>query len=139
MKDPHSLLQSNENTNKSMDANLKSSSTYAASLEGQRKIAMEYIDKPLKVGDKWYLINSDWYIRWLKYIGLDTTTTAPHSISQTPPNPGEINNRSLFVDDEKNQLKLSLLEEIDYYPVIEELWDFIKKIYPINDEKVSKI
>ena len=111
MKDPQNVLQANENICNLNDSNLKSSSlTYGASLEGQRKMAMEYEGKPLKLGDKWYLINSDWYTRWLKYIGLDATTvtTTTNTISQTPPNPGDINNRSLFLDDEKNQLKPNL-------------------------------
>jgi hypothetical protein len=139
MKDTQNILQSNENINNVIDNNFKLTPTYAASLEGQRKIAMELNGKSLKLGDKWYLINSDWYIRWLKYIGLDATiatTPTKNVLSQTPPNPGEINNRSLFVDDEKNQLKPDLQEEIDYSPVPEELWNFIKKIYPISNEKV---
>ena len=139
MKDPQNVLQANENICNLNDSNLKSSSlTYGASLEGQRKMAMEYEGKPLKLGDKWYLINSDLYTRWLKYIGLDATTvtTTTNTISQTPPNPGDINNRSLFLDDEKNQLKPNLQEEIDYYPIPEELWNFLIKIYPIKHEKV---
>jgi hypothetical protein len=114
---------------------------YAASLEGQRNMAFEYVDKPLKLGDKWYLISSDWYTRWLKYIGIETVKNGLSNETKRSTNPGPspdaINNKSLLdLSGEKPRLKTNIIEEIDYYAIPEELWDYLTKIYPLTNKEV---
>ena len=101
----------------SMDSPTKTSHTQGFSKEDQLKMAREYLEKPLIVGDKWYLVNSDWFTRWLKYIGHETASSAVTSLTKhaAPSNisPEKINNKSLLEFNEvlkKNVLKESLLE-----------------------------
>ncbi len=127
---------------------VSSSFKYGFSREDQLKMANEYTDKQLNVGDKWYLINSDWYTRWLKYIGKESHGDA--ALSATSPSkshmnvsPEKINNLTLLERNETTQkysLKNAIIEEVDYYTVPIELWSYLANCYGLtNPDNVDVI
>jgi ubiquitin carboxyl-terminal hydrolase 4/11/15 len=98
---------------------------YDFSKEEQLKMANKYLEKQLNIDDKWYLINSDWYTRWIKYINLNSGEL--NNIS-----PEKINNKSLVELNESTKnymLKKGLQEESDYFTVPIELWTYLVKCY----------
>jgi len=60
---------------------------------------------------------------------LNAATTA------STPSPDKINNKTL-IDSVSKKLRTDLTEEIDYYVIPEELWDYLKKTYSITQEEV---
>lgn len=136
-----------DEANKQADKQQKSAHPKQATMpdrDEQRKFALEYIHKPLKLGDKWYLIGSDWYSKWAAYVGIELSTDNNNSAKvQTTSSsyvPSQINNKKLLVhnDETKNyHLKDGLLEEIDFYTIPQELWDYLVNIYSINAPEVS--
>ncbi|CAF0837839.1 unnamed protein product [Brachionus calyciflorus] len=106
------------------------------STEDQRQFALKYLDKELKEGDKWYLINQDWFNKWLAYIGLrkDVQWIQTQSSNQQPE---KINNQGLLEFDQDTNsyvLKENLMENVDYYTVPDELWTFITQMYQLESE-----
>jgi hypothetical protein len=102
--------------------------------EKQREFALS-CQKQLKLGDKWYLISSDWYNRWASYVALDQKQKP----TEIPPD--RISNKKLFEQDVKSQvkklkLKDSLIEEIDYVIVSYELWNYLVSIYGLESPEV---
>ena len=110
-----------------LKSSLNNIDKYGFSKEDQLKMANEYRNKPLSVGDKWYLINADWFNKWAKYIGLDSKGSLTI--------PDAIDNKCLFKPESK-VLKEGIQEEIDYYTIPEELWDYLVKIYSIAQPEV---
>lgn len=110
--------------------------------ETQLKKAKQLLEKPLKLGDKWYLLSKDWYVDWSAYIGLDESQT---KLKETPPE--KINNRKLFEIDHKTatvgssakkiKLREGLLENIDFVTVPKELWNYLVEIYSLESPDVS--
>jgi hypothetical protein len=111
---------------------------YGFSREDQLKMANEYTDKPLCEGDKWYLINSDWYTRWIKYIGRESGDGVAASPSKSYMNvsPEKINNLSLLEKNDQTQkysLKHGISEEVDYFTVPIELWSYLANCYGLTN------
>jgi ubiquitin carboxyl-terminal hydrolase 4/11/15 len=106
------------------------------SREDQRKMADEYRDKPLRLGDKWYLINAEWYKKWCQYIGI--SFEEGQKINSNAPVPGRIDNISLLTENTSKKLVLqqNLLEEVDYYTVPQELWEYLTKNYSTIRQEV---
>lgn len=102
-----------------------------ASREKQREFANLNLEKRLKLGDKWYLINKDWFDRWSAYIGLDKSAKT----SEIPPD--KINNHSLLEDGAR--LKENLMEGIDFVTVPQEMWNYLVAIYSVESEDVGLI
>ena len=107
------------------------------SIEEQKSTGLKYLDKDLKQGDKWYLINFDWFKKWLDYVGIkkDTIYSSIEPNSSEPP--GKINNQSILqLDTDTNTyvLRDSLLEDTDYVTVPQELWDYLTQIYLLDSD-----
>ena len=108
------------------------------SIEEQKNFGNQHINKELEVGDKWYLISSDWFCRWASYVGikLNDNDVNHHSTLNAPlPSPGKINNRTLF-DETTKQLKNDIVENVDFQAIPEQLWDYLKSIFSITNEDV---
>ena len=115
--------------------------------EDQKTKASKWINKELKLGDKWYLINSDWYTRWANFVGIelnndnDSIHLSNHQQQgkmtklSSYLSPDKINNKTLLSAD--NQLKSQLTEEVDYYPICEELWNYLVQLYSTTTPEVS--
>ncbi len=94
------------------------------------------MNKKLVKGDKWYLVNADWYTRWMAYVGMAGPDSKPTGVTTAgTPSPDRINNKTL-IDSVSKKLRTDLTEEIDYYVIPEELWDYLKKTYSITQEEV---
>lgn len=94
----------------------------------QKKYALQFTEKPLKLGDKWYLISSEWYSNWANYIGLNTSSKSSTST------PDKISNQSILeynTETKQFDLKQSLVEETDYFTVPEELWKYLVSKYSV--------
>ena len=101
----------------------------------QLKMVNENIDKPLALNDKWYLVNSDWFTRWFKYIGYKVEETSNIS-------PDKINNKSLLLYNERtkrNSLREDILEEVDYYTVSHELWTYLVSCYGLSNAENTDV
>jgi hypothetical protein len=134
MKDmsTNSFNSSSPTSSTSLD-NLKSkqqANQMTQSIEDQRNKAQLYLNKNLQLGDKWYLINADWFNKWLIYIGMDKEK--PDFYSNQPP--GIIDNSSLLMPD-RVHLKAMLSEELDYFTISEELWNYLSTLYQITQEE----
>ena len=66
--------------------------------------------------------------------GTDSKPTST-SITASTPSPDKINNKTL-IDIVSKQLRKDLSEEMDYFTIPEELWDYLKKAYSITQEEV---
>ena len=72
----------------------------------------------------------------MAYVGMagpDSKPTAATTAST--PSPDKINNKTL-IDSVSKKLRTDLTEEIDYFVIPEELWDYLKKTYSITQEEV---
>lgn len=106
------------------------------SIESQKQLALEYLNKKLNEGDKWYLVNVEWFKKWLSYIGIkrDHVITACEPSNQPP---GKISNQSILEKDPDINyyfLKEGLLEEINFVTVPQELWECFTEEYGIESE-----
>lgn len=140
MKD--TLSSQNESSNTTVASNTKKQQI-TDSREEQKNKALRWINKELKLGDKWYLINSDWYTRWANFVDVqlnnDNDSLKIHKSNSITNflSPDKINNKTLL--DNENHLKQDLTEEVDYYTICEELWNYLVNIYGITQKEVSKI
>ena len=128
MKDTTGMTEHAFNkTPSELKSSLNNIDKYGVSKDDQLKMANEYRDKPLKVGDKWYLINAEWFNKWAKFIGLDSKGSLTR--------PDAIDNKCLFKP-ESTVLKEGIQEDIDYFTIPEELWDYLVKIYSVAQPEV---
>lgn len=112
-----------------------------ASRETQLKIARTFIEKELKLGEKWYLLSKDWFSHWAAYIGLDET----EKLKETPPE--KINNRKLFEIDHRSpvtgsqakklKLREGLVEDIDFVTIPKEIWSYLVDVYSVESQDVN--
>ncbi|RNA30578.1 ubiquitin carboxyl-terminal hydrolase 15 isoform X2 [Brachionus plicatilis] len=107
------------------------------SIESQKQLCLEYLNKRLKEEDKWYLVSAEWFKTWLSYIGLkkELTITACEPSSQPP---GKISNKSILQKDPDTDyffLKEGLIEEADYFTVPQELWQCLTENYSVESEE----
>lgn len=106
-------------------------------IDDQKSKGLQYLNKELKLGDKWYLINNEWFQKWLDYVGIkkDITYTPIEPIASQLPS--KINNQSLLSLDEDTKtyiLKENLQEDTDYVTIPQELWDYLTQIYLLDSE-----
>ena len=109
------------------------------SIEYQRHMAQKYANKPLRLGDKWYLVNADWYCRWCSFIGFDRASATLGATTSSSLSPGSIDNHALVERDNKRQLRDSVAEEIDYFTVCEELWSYWTRAYKLKQADTDVI
>ncbi len=120
--------------------------TATESRDDQKLKAIKLMNKKLKLGDKWYLINSDWFTRWANFVGYQLnndnetlmTGNSNGKLGSSLSNflsPDKINNKTLLINGTEN-LKQQLTEEVDYYTVCEELWSYLVQIYSTNSPQV---
>ncbi|KAK9976730.1 hypothetical protein ABG768_021935 [Culter alburnus] len=107
----------------------------AVDLETQREEIATLLKTPLCRGETWYLVSSDWFKQWKKYVGFDRRQTGDQNIS-----PGPVNNYSLFNVGDKMDLKEHLIDELDYIAVPTEGWNKLVRWYGLTDgqEPISR-
>ncbi|CAH2292010.1 E3 ubiquitin- ligase TRIM39-like [Pelobates cultripes] len=86
--------------------------------ETQKAELMEMLKAPLKKGDEWYLIDSQWFKQWKKYVGYDSWDMC--NVGEC--NPGPVDNSGLFSDAGTPALKEHLIDELHYVLVPTEAW-----------------
>lgn len=105
--------------------------------EKQREFALSTLNRELKLGDKWYLLNKDWFQRWSAYIGLESS----EKVSEIPPE--KISNRRLLETDSKSigspagkkvRLREDIVENADYVTVPQELWNYLVNVYSLESD-----
>ena len=114
--------------------------------DDQKLKAIELMVKEFKLGDKWYLINSDWLKNWANFVGYEidkySIRNKLNTTSSKSDLPCKINNKQLV-----NKLKQEIYNEIhlkpglsedEYYYICEELWNYLVEIYSINSPEVNK-
>ena len=135
-------MLNNNNNNFKKQQNI----TMTESRDDQKLKAIKLMNKKLKSGDKWYLINSDWFTRWANFVGYqlnndnETIMTSKSNSKEGSSlsnflSPDKINNKTLLINGTEH-LKQQLTEEVDYYTVCEELWNYLVQIYSINSPEV---
>ncbi|ROL45456.1 Ubiquitin carboxyl-terminal hydrolase 15 [Anabarilius grahami] len=100
----------------------------AEDLETQREEIATLLKTPLCRGETWYLVSSDWFKQWKKYVGFDRRQTGDRNIS-----PGPVNNYSLFKVGDKLDIKEHLIDELDYIMVPTEGWNKLVRWYGLTD------
>ncbi|XP_013790344.1 ubiquitin carboxyl-terminal hydrolase 15-like [Limulus polyphemus] len=98
-------------------------------LEAQKNEISEYIKKPLKKGDIWYLVDSRWFKQWKKYVGYDDWDTCNADKENT--HPGPIDNSALYKEVGSGELNEYLVEEIGYVLLPQECWDRLVSWYTL--------
>ncbi|XP_042307624.1 ubiquitin carboxyl-terminal hydrolase 11 [Sceloporus undulatus] len=86
--------------------------------EGPEELGLE---RPLKAGEKWYLLENHWYKQWKAYVESGDQNSSSF--------PGRINNAELFEDLESYRLKDRLVEHEEYVLVPEEVWNKLVSWY----------
>jgi hypothetical protein len=117
---------------------------YGKSREEQKRAFEELGNTQLRLGDKWFLINSDWYTKWLNYLGVAYEDSLQYKSTaeseQVVPAPDKINNKSLLTFNavtKRFSLKETIVEELDYYTVPEELWLYLSELYETTRKEVG--
>uniref|UniRef100_A0A8D0BDS9 Ubiquitin carboxyl-terminal hydrolase n=1 Tax=Salvator merianae TaxID=96440 RepID=A0A8D0BDS9_SALMN len=85
------------------------------------------LDRPLRAGEKWYLLENHWYKQWKAYVESGDQNSSSF--------PGRINNAELFEDLESYRLKDRLVEHEEYVLVPEEVWDKLVNWYGIEHDQ----
>ena len=105
--------------------------------EKQREFALSTLNRELKLGDKWYLLNKDWFQRWSAYIGLESS----EKVSEIPPE--KISNRRLLETDARSigspagkrvRLREDIVENADYVAVPQDLWNYLVNVYSLESD-----
>ncbi|XP_076358594.1 ubiquitin carboxyl-terminal hydrolase 15-like [Tachypleus tridentatus] len=96
-------------------------------LETQRNKISECLGKPLKKGDTWYLIDSQWFKQWKKFVGYDNSDVG--SAKEDTVHPGPIDNSAIFKEDGSGELKDHLMDEMEYVLLPEEGWNLLDSWY----------
>ncbi|KAL8591401.1 hypothetical protein ACOMHN_022207 [Nucella lapillus] len=104
-------------------------------LDAQKVEIAHQLERPLKKGESWYLLDFRWFKLWKKYVGFDTWDTI--NAGEETYNPGPIDNTLLFRDgvgEEQNvrHLKEHLMDELDYVLVPAEAWKKLLAWYDIT-------
>ncbi len=103
----------------------------------QYKFSYKLLNKEMKLGEKWYLINKDWYNKWSTFINRNNFNLLEQ--------PGVINNDSILIDlnhlnisifNDFDRLKPNLVKGLDYYVVCQDLWEYLKKVYGVSKKEV---
>jgi hypothetical protein len=99
----------------------------------QYKFSYKLLNKQMKLGEKWYLINKDWYNKWSTFINRNNFNLLEQ--------PGVINNDSILnnlfkLNDDSDKIKSNLVNGLDYYVVCQELWEYLKKFYGLSKTEV---
>ena len=84
----------------------------------------KHLEKRLFKGDTWYLIHNGWMKLYKKYVGFEGTMYDSGSLEAGDQalNPGPIDNKALFRDDNSGEIRDHLIDELDYVLVPEEGW-----------------
>ncbi|XP_061470411.1 ubiquitin carboxyl-terminal hydrolase 11 [Rhineura floridana] len=84
-------------------------------------------ERPLRAGEKWYLLENHWYKQWKAYVESGDQNSSSF--------PGRINNSELFEDLELCRLKDRLVEHEEYVLVPEEVWNKLVSWYGIEHDQ----
>ncbi|XP_011407831.1 PREDICTED: probable serine/threonine-protein kinase drkB, partial [Amphimedon queenslandica] len=66
------------------------------SCKAQVEIVLPYLRFKDEKIDEWCLVDTNWFSKWKKYIGLTLKPDCPASAGKTGPHPGPVNNACLF-------------------------------------------
>eukprot|EP01041_Mallomonas_annulata_P002523 gene2523-4905_t len=77
------------------------------------------ISAPLKEGDTWYVVATEWYSIWEQYVDNEDSAM----------NPGPIKNDSIISIENPSQLKENLLEQQDYVLLPQKAYDILFEYY----------
>ncbi|XP_022252352.1 ubiquitin carboxyl-terminal hydrolase 15-like isoform X2 [Limulus polyphemus] len=97
-------------------------------LETQRNKISECLGKPLKKGDTWYLIDSQWFKQWKKFVGYDDSDVS--SVKEDEVHPGPIDNSALYKDG-SGELKDRMMDEMEYVLLPQEGWNLLHSWYTL--------
>ncbi|XP_022252353.1 ubiquitin carboxyl-terminal hydrolase 15-like isoform X3 [Limulus polyphemus] len=98
-------------------------------LETQRNKISECLGKPLKKGDTWYLIDSQWFKQWKKFVGYDDSDVS--SVKEDEVHPGPIDNSALYKEDGSGELKDRMMDEMEYVLLPQEGWNLLHSWYTL--------
>ncbi|XP_068685473.1 ubiquitin carboxyl-terminal hydrolase 15-like [Montipora capricornis] len=105
-------------------------------LEIQKKELTEGIQKPLRKGDAWYLVDCRWFKQWKKFLGFDTCSRDQFGVGDHLNHPGPIDNSSLLADDGIT-LKEHLIDGLDYNLLPEDTWFKLVSWYGVTSGQQS--
>uniref|UniRef100_A0A1X7UAM8 DUSP domain-containing protein n=1 Tax=Amphimedon queenslandica TaxID=400682 RepID=A0A1X7UAM8_AMPQE len=84
----------------------------------------------MKKGDRWYLVDVEWFRQWKKYTGFDSWDQ--DSAGQASAHPGPIFNGTLFIGNVSETLKDHLIEEQHYALLPELAWNLLLSWYGLS-------
>jgi len=87
----------------------------------------KHLEKQLIKGDTWYLIDNHWLKQCKKYVGFEGTMYDSGGVEagDESANPGPIDNKTLFKDDNSGDIREHMIDELDYVLVAEEGWNML--------------
>ncbi|KAJ9597759.1 hypothetical protein L9F63_011367 [Diploptera punctata] len=95
-----------------------------ADTETQRKLIELFIGKQMRKGETWYLIDTNWFKAFRRYVGIyDIWET----VDKQDDYPGPIDNSSLFNED--GSIRELLTDGLDYVLVPKDAWELLVKWY----------
>ncbi|KAL5013386.1 hypothetical protein ScPMuIL_007656 [Solemya velum] len=102
--------------------------------ETQKQQITNLLKTQLKKGDTWYLIDTRWFKQWKKFVGFDNWDS--YNVGEESANPGPIDNGQLFSEENADQLKEHLIDELDYILLPAEGWNKLVGWYGIVEGQV---
>ena len=103
-----------------MDATMSSLPT--TSLYDQKELVKSQVNREMKEGEYWYLLDAKWWEKWKQYVNYNDADDK----FKPGDSPGPIDN-SQMIDPTTNTIKESSLTICEVIP--KETWDYLKCIY----------
>ncbi|XP_011407941.1 PREDICTED: probable serine/threonine-protein kinase kinY [Amphimedon queenslandica] len=100
------------------------------SYQTQKELIQPVLSQRLKKGDKWCLVDKDWFKRWKKYTGFDSMDQETAGLPSG--HPGPIDTAILFKSNVSEALNDHLMEELDYALLPEPAWNLLLSWYGLS-------
>lgn len=102
-------------------------------LSSQKRLVKSYMKDKLRANTFWYVISTDWFMRWKAYVGFDDEDPSIVQNRTDEENqalhPGEIDNLPITSDECDAELKKGLMEGEQYELVPESAWNKLVSWY----------
>ncbi|KAL4226967.1 Ubiquitin carboxyl-terminal hydrolase 15 [Mactra antiquata] len=95
-------------------------------VETQKTFIANQLQKPLILGETWYILDTKWFKQWKTFVGYDQWDQ--YGAAEPSSNPGPIDNKPLY-EEESKKLKEHLIDELDYTLMPDEGWDKLLSWY----------
>ncbi|KAL1924566.1 uncharacterized protein VTP21DRAFT_4220 [Calcarisporiella thermophila] len=104
----------------------------------QLSIIKQLMEKPLALGEEWYLLDKKWFIRWKQYCRRASSSSDATTALAQGTFPGAISNESIFEGSSHSKLRPGLITDTDILLLPKEGWDKLVAWYGCNHPPTTR-